>query len=310
MRVSACSFFLVIGLAAMGQGPAPDIEPSHEENDLYRSLIRDGMTLTGTHVAFPAPLLQDGDSPEAEKKVLRTIAGSENGAKELVRNSVTAPHILRVRDVKAADGTIIRLADVWFVVRGELSAFDPGQVAARKGAGKPVEAGNLRFVSKLLGDDELKKRGIERTNLLLEFYTHLTGDMLDRLHVESTDRERASRSPGSWAFASRTDPRFDDDAEYPNRWWPVVRAQDQGKDAPLKATGKPARFEGGASITKISQLVTVPGALLIESHFAFAEPFAWFKGEPILRSKFSPAAQSQIRDLRKKLAEAGPLPKS
>jgi hypothetical protein len=62
-------------------------------------------------------------------------------------------------------------------------------------------------------------------------------------------------------------------------------------------------------VTKVSELATVPGALMIEGHFAFAEPYDWFKGEPILRSKFSPVAQNQIRDLRKKLAEKKPLAK-
>lgn len=307
MRATAFSSFLVLGLAAMGQAPAPDIEPAHAENDLYRSLTRDGVTLSGTHVTFPAMMFRDDETPDAERKALRALAGSDNGVKELVRDSVTAPHILKVHDQKAADGTIIRIADAWFVVRGDLAQFDPGQVAGRKGGGKPFVAGNMRFMSKLLGDDELKSRGIQRTSLLLEFYTHLTGEMLDRIHLDATDRARASRSPGSWAFASQTDRRFDDDAEYPNQWWPGVR--EKNKDQPLKPTGKPQRFEGGASITKVSQLVTVPGALMIESHFAFAEPFAWFKGDPILRSKFGVIAESQIREMRKKLAEDRAQPK-
>jgi hypothetical protein len=301
MRPLASSFVLGLVLTAMGQSKAAEIEPSHADNDLYATLLRDGTTLAGTRVDFPAPLLREGQTPEDEKKALRTIAGSDGAVKELVRDSVTAPHIIKVRDLKGSDGTIIRLADVWFVVRGDLDAFDPAQTANRNGGGRPVEAGNMRFATRLLGDDVLKAAGIRRSNVLLEFYTHMTGDMLDRIHLEATDRERASRSKDSWVFASRTDPRFDNHPDYPNQWWPLAR--EKPSDSTPKPAGKPERFEGGASITRIGRLVTVPGALLIESHIAFAEPHAWFKGEPILRSKFNPVAQSQIRELRKKLAE-------
>jgi hypothetical protein len=270
-------------------------------------LTRDGVTLAGTHVDFPPMLLHDGETPDAEKKALRTLAGSDAAVKDFVRDSVTAPHILKVRSEKASDGTILRIVDVWFVVRGDLAEFDPAQVGVRKGGGKPVEAGDMRFESTLLGDDALTKRGIRRTSLLLEFHSHTTGDLLERIHVEATDRERASRSPDSWAYGTRTDSRFDDDAEFPNQWWPAARARPQEKA--LKPTGKPQRYEGGASVTKVSRLVTVPGALLIEGHVVFAEPFAWFKGGPILSSKFSVVAQNQIREMRRKLAEGKSRPK-
>src|SRR5262249_59642451 len=94
----------------------------------------------------------------------------------------------------------------------------------------------------------------------LEWYAHMTGDLLDRIHVESTDHARATQSTNSWVFASRTDTRFDDDKTFPNSWWAVDRG---GKKS------VPARFAGGASITKISRLESTPGALLVEGHFAF-----------------------------------------
>jgi hypothetical protein len=307
MRPLAFSLWLGISLTAMGQAPHPDIEPAHLENDLYLTLVRDGITMAGTHVVLPAPLLRDGAPPDVEKAALRTVAGSEKAVKELTRDSVTAPHILKVRDLKGKDGTILRLADVWFVVRGSLDSFDPSRTDVRGTGGKPVEAGNMRFETKPLGDDVLKAAGITRTDPRLELFTHMTGDMLDRIHFESTDRALASRSDESWVFASRTDPRFNENRDAPNKWWPVGR--DKPSDATLKPTAEAVRFEGGTSVTKVSRLSTVPGALLVECHVAFAEPYPWFKGEPILRSKFSPVAQSMIRELRKKLAGENARPK-
>ena len=55
---------------------------------------------------------------------------------------------------------------------------------------------------------------------------------------------------------------------------------------------------------KVSRLATVPGALLVEAHFAFSEPQAWFDGAPILRSKIGVVAQDQIRGLRRELAKS------
>jgi hypothetical protein len=122
----------------------------------------------------------------------------------------------------------------------------------------------------------------------------VTGRLLDRIHVEATDRTIASRTDESWVIAARTDPRFDRDAKAPNRWWPIERGEKPGAVHP---------YPGGASYAKVSRLRLVPGALLVEAHFAFAEPRAWFDGAPILRSKISLIAQDQIRRLRRELAE-------
>ena len=293
----ARSLILLPGLATLCLAPAPDVEAPHADNDVYQSLLRDGITLAGTHVAFPAPLLREGDNPDAERAALRMLAGSDGAVQELLRNSVTAPQVLRLHDMKAADGTSIRVAHLWFAVHARLEEIDPARLGARADEGKPVEAGNMRFSGRRLSDDELKQRGIARVDPKLEWYSHVSGDLLDRIQVEATDHLRATRGAGSWVFASRTDPRFDDDKEYPNRWI-ALRPGRQAKQG-----AEPRRFPGGASTTRISTLVSMPGALLVEGHFAFAEPHAWFEAAPILRSKISLVAQDQIRRLRRELVQ-------
>ena len=62
------------------------------------------------------------------------------------------------------------------------------------------------------------------------------------------------------------------------------------------------------SYAKISRLKEPEGALLVEFHAAFSEPEAWFQGAPILRSKFAPIAQDQIRKLRRELLKNRPKP--
>jgi hypothetical protein len=297
MSTPPCSIFLVLSLAAANLAAASAIEPSHAGNDLYQSLLSEGLTVAGTRVPFPEPMLHDGDSPDDERKALRALAGSDQGVKELVRDSVTAPQVLKVRDVKAGDGTIIRIADLWFVVRARIDQINPADFGSGREDKKPVSAGNMQFSNHVLTDDELKERGIERKDPRLEWYTHMTGDLLDRIHVESTNHLRASQSEASWVFASRTEARFDSDAKHPNVWWPVKVG------ASTKPSGPRQPYAGGASTTKISRLQTVPGALLVEGHVAFTEPRPWFDGAPILRSKISLVAQDRIRQLRRDLAK-------
>jgi hypothetical protein len=126
----------------------------------------------------------------------------------------------------------------------------------------------------------------------------MTGRLLDRIHVEATDRITASKSDASWVFASRTEPKFADDKTFPNRWHPI--ALKSGREE----AGKSEPYPGGVSYVKISRLETVPGALLVEAHFAFFEPRAWFDGAPILRSKFGVVAQDRIRALRRELLKS------
>ena len=55
---------------------------------------------------------------------------------------------------------------------------------------------------------------------------------------------------------------------------------------------------------KMTRLQTAPRAMLVEGHFAFAEPREWFSGAPILRSKISLIAQDRIRQFRRGLAKS------
>jgi hypothetical protein len=283
-------------LAAVALAAAPEPAGPHAANDLYQELQGEGVTLAGKRIMFPAPMLRDDLTAAEERAALRRLAGSEGGVDELLRNSVTAPVVVRLRDEKAADGTLIRIADVGFAVHATLDEIDPARLTGRGDDSKPVEAGNMRFTNRFLGDDELARCGIRKADPKLEWYSHSKADLLDRIRVETTSRGRGTRSEGSWIIASRTDPRFDRDADAPNRWVALDRG---GKGQPL---GEPRLYAGGASTTRISRLASLLGALWVEGHVAFAEPHAWFEGAPILRSKITLVAQDQVRRLRRELA--------
>ena len=277
--------------------PGNDTEPVHAGNPVYVDAIRSGFHADGATIRLPGPILKDGLDANQQHAALLNLSGSERALADLLRDSVTAPFLLKVRDRKMTDATV-RIVDLWYVVRGDLASLDPVEMPSQA-SGKAVEAGSMRFASRLLTDDELKPRGrsSHRGRDLSRWFVHLEGRLQDRIAVEATNEAVATRTEESMVIAGRTDPVFDSDTTLANRWRTLGQDGQAGSGHP---------FRGGLSYTKISRLKQPPGALLVEFHAAFSEPEAWFQGNPILRSKFAPIAQDQIRRLRRELLKNGP----
>jgi len=90
---------------------------------------------------------------------LREVVSSDRALEDLLRDSVTAPYVIKVRDMKTTDATI-RIADVWFVVYADLEQVDFGQEAARSDQ-KEVEVANMWFQTRLLKEADLQTAGIK-----------------------------------------------------------------------------------------------------------------------------------------------------
>jgi hypothetical protein len=281
-------------LVAQAQ-PLKHIEPGHQDNSIYAAAVRDGWMAGALHVAFPEPRLKDGLDPTAERLELVKVAGSEQILEDLLRDSVTAPFVLKVRDQKGPEATI-RMVDLWFAVRGNLDELDPFDVAVNS-SGKAAEAGNMRFESRLLTETETKglDRPIRRERQFSRWFVQLKGRLLDRITFQVTDETVATRTGESLVIAARTDPSFDRKGPQANQWQSI------------DPNGRPSaehRYAGGMSYVKISRLKQPAGTLFVEFHGAFCEPEPWFGGAPILRSKFAPITQDQVRKLRRELLKA------
>jgi hypothetical protein len=285
--MSIASLLLLPALAAL----ATSAESDHATNPVFAAIVREGVDLGGVKVRLPAPLLKDGQDADVQRNALLEVAGSERALADLLRDSVTAPFVLKVHDTKADDGTV-RQVDLWFIVRGDIEGIDPAGVAARAG-GRSVGAGNMEFRDRLLTPEELKPRG--RSPLsgreLSRWFVHVDGRLLGRIEMGATSEIVASRTVESLVIASRTDRAFDAPGPYANRW----RELSQG------GAGSDRGYAGGISYARIGRLKRPEGGLVVELHAAFIEPHAWFQGAPILRSKFAPIAQDQIRRLRREL---------
>jgi hypothetical protein len=285
-------------LAACCSGQAK-IEPAHAQNPVFTQVLNAGMEVGGQTITLPSPRHLDGQAADAERATLREVAGSDRAVGEMLRDSVTAPYIIKVRDVKVS-GATIRTADLWFAVHADLKQVDPAREAARTDQ-KEVEVANMWFQSRILKDDEIRAVGIKPIDTVSgqrAWYAHVHSKLLDRIEFEATNQVVASQSPDSIVIASRTDPSFAKAGSTANGWKPLTTTGGKQADSSAKQP-----YAGGISYAKISGCALKPGALLVEMHVAFVEPDGWFQGAPILRSKFSLVAQDQIRALRREVAK-------
>ncbi len=269
------------------------IEDGHDGNPVFRSVMDEGLSAGGATVKLPAPTFRDGQSADEQKAALRGVAGSTRGAEEMLQDSISAPHRLKLTDVKA-DGVTLRSGDLVFVLRGvDIDAIKPDEALRQTRVGD-VSAGNMRFEVRVLSPDDFKDPPPALSGGR-EWLIHSRGRLLDRIAVESTDRVVASTSADSLVFAAKTDPIFGPGTLFPNRW-STIEPRATGD-----AFGPPQPYAGGVGYLKITRLKGLDRAAVVEVHFAFAEPLAWFQGDPILRSKFGLIAQDQVRRLRREL---------
>jgi hypothetical protein len=173
---------------------ALELESDHAQNPVFAAIVQEGFELGGINVRLPGPVLKDGQEADVQQAALLEVAGSEQARSDLLRDSVTAPFILKVRDAKADDATV-RLVDLWFVVRGDLDRLDPLEVATQA-SGRAMSAGNMQFENRVLTADELAPRG--KSTLtgreLSRWFVHVDGRLLDRIEVGASSEVVASRN--------------------------------------------------------------------------------------------------------------------
>lgn len=252
-------------------------------NPLYDAATGGTARLGEVAVKLDPPTLGDDMDADRQRAALLAVAGSKGKLDDLLRDSVSAGHVLKIRDLHAAGPTIVRGVDLWFAVHADLDAVDPADALGKARGGKPVEAGNMRLDARPLTEEEAAAFDLKPPAGARQWFLKTDGRLLDRIGYESTDRLLATRAEGSRLIASTT---------LSGTWRDISKASD---------TPKP--YAGGLGYAKLTKLKGYPGVVLVESHAAFSEPRGWFNGEPILRSKIGLVAQDQVRSLRRELSK-------
>lgn len=289
--MSMLSLFLITVTAV----PAKDHDKA---NPLYREL-RDPGVAVGKDVKapLPAPTMPDGLDTKAQREIIKTLAGQDYDLDDLLRQSVVAPHILRLRDLKPSDREApVRGVDVWFVAYGDLKT-----VANKDFQERLLDSNRKESRGQALKTEDLAKRKItiKKEDEKHEGYGHVTFAFLDKIEISATGRAFWTQTDDSLLAATVLDPRFARDAEFPNQWRPLTR----GDDGKIQV-GPPNPYEGAAYYVKITRLAEPRGALFVECHVVFAEPVKWFDGANLLRSKLPAAVQTQVRAMRRELLKA------
>jgi hypothetical protein len=273
-------------------------QAGHEEaNPLYRDLLERGVAVgPGLRAKLPPPTVPDGLDAAGQRAAIQNLIGTDYSYDEFTRRSVVAPHLLRLRDVKPSDPKApARGVDVWFVAYGDFKLTEDDKFLDRL-----LQAGRDGGEGRSLTAADLAKRkivpppGADKR----QDFGHVEFDFLDRVRIRATGRAVWSRTPESVLAAVELDPRFVGDPEFPNEWRPLTKESGEVK------AGPPSPYSEAALYVKLTKLAEPADAIFIEQHIVFAEPFGWFDGENLLRSKLPHVVQNNVRTARREWVKA------
>jgi hypothetical protein len=286
----------LVALSLSAAGPEPANASPHAANPIFRELLSGGVSV-GKTVVFRAPLMADGVSAADQKKQLKALCVGPNPKKPLfdyadaIERSSSAAYSFEDRRIKDSDPQAPAYAiDIWFVAYGDLAKIvkrDPLQLFGTN----PADA-----VVTTLDRDALagRKIDLELRPPLRERYVNSVADLLDTVKVSLTSRVVVSESGESLVVASKVDPRFTRDKEFPNAWQMLP----EGLEANPKAPRGPQPIEVGAFYLKLTRLAEPKDGLFVEFHQVATEPKAWFNGAPDLRGKLPLWVDKRVKEFR------------
>ena len=287
------ALFLALAMTIPGY-QAAEIESAHASNPVFSLLISDGFDCAGDNVPLPRPILQDSMTDQAQQKALEDALGTEIPLDEFLKDSPTAPVVVKIRNVPYKEGTA-RALDLLFTIHGKLSDFDLGKMQPGAGGTASGKGGSMSIETRPIDDAILESHGIKRI-ANHDLYSQLKFSVLEKIGLGLTCRSFTTVSEHSVVVAFRSVSDLDSDKNNANRWWPLVA---KGEDL---VAGEPSQnYPGMAGFAKLSQLGPHPEFVLVEAHLVFAEPEKWFNGAATLRSKLGLVAQFQVRALRKEI---------
>jgi hypothetical protein len=274
------------------------------ENPVFTELTQKGVTMSdGSAVKLTPPIVPDGLDAAAQRAALAKAADARNPVQQLLQNSYYAPVIVKVRTVKQneGEGPAVRTLDVWFVAHGDWKTLTAKDFL--ESTMQTKDEGQSRIVSKsgALSDEEIAKRKLTATTKegREERFVYSTFSLLDRVEISATRFAVLASGKDSVLAAARLDPRFDKDPQYPNQWRALLRDE----RAEIKP-GPPHLLAHSGGYAKITRLMEPAGAVFIEFHLVYEEPYGWFDGVNLVAQKARPMITEKVKTFRRKLGAA------
>jgi hypothetical protein len=270
-------------------------------NAIYDALVGPGVKLaTQETLQLPKPVLADGLSPAQQRQVIESLLAGRYDRETFTRKSVVSPFVLKMSEGAAESGPIIRRVDIYLVAFGSFDLLKSEDYLTKQlNLAAHNDQSETNGQAKMLTVDDMQKRNIAAgTKPGDPRWVAVTSTLLGKVKISLTTQNIKTEGKDSVLIASVADPRFANDAEYPNSWRPLT-VDDAGK----RQTGPPEPYVGLGSYAKATRLAEPAGAIFMEYHVAFVEPQGWFHGTNLLRSKLPIVAQDMVRKFRRNLGE-------
>jgi hypothetical protein len=270
-------------------------------NTIYDALVGPGVAIAPQEtLKLPKPALEDGLAPAQQRQVIESLLAGRYDWDTFTRKSIVSPFILKISEGTAESGPIIRRVDIYLVAFGKFDLLKSEDYLTKQlNLAANNDESDTSGRAKLLTVDEMRKRNIAAdTKPGDPRWMTVTSTLLGKVRISLTTQNIKTEGKDSFLIASVADPRFVNDAEYPNRWQSLT-VDDTGK----RQTGPPEPYVGLGSYAKATRLAEPAGAVFMEYHVAFVEPQGWFHGTNLLRSKLPIVAQEMVRKFRRNLGE-------
>ncbi len=285
---------LVVVVAALVADP-----PQTAENPVLKELLNRGVKISdGSLVELRAPALPNGLGAAAQLQCITKLVGGQEKFQKMAARTPEAGVAYPIKSDKTRATTTVRSIDVYFIAYGDWKKLGSHDFLHGLLAGNQKQA-----TSKTLTAQELAKRRIDpqARGGQEETYFYSKVPILDRVALSSTNYSVGDRGPDWFLVASKTDPRFDEDADYPNQWRSMTM-----DNSGVWVLGNPHVYEGSGFYVKATKLAALQDAIFVEYHMVYEEPEGWFDGGYELSSKLRLLIPDAVRTVRKKLAATHP----
>jgi hypothetical protein len=247
------------------------------------------------------PTLRDGMTADQQTQAIGSILGNLE-EERFFKPSVVSPFVFELEPLsKLENGGQRQRLDVWFVAHGKLDDIEEKKMMDDLTGPEAKKTPGLPEIARALTEEEMKSRDLkfgDQPDGSGRSYGIMGANILDKAFVTGITSSRYRKTDESIELFLRMSPSLFDDADFPARWHSISKADDG-----TFRLGEANPYTDLAALIKVTKLVGVEDGLFVEVHVVYAEPFGWFEGRNLLRSKLPPVLQDSVRKFRRKLAQ-------
>jgi len=247
------------------------------------------------------PTLPDGMKADQQLQAIRSVLGNLE-EERFFKPSVVSPFVFKLEPLsKLENGGQRQRLDVWFVAHGKLDDIEEKKMMDDLTGPEAKKTPGLPEVARVLTEEEMKARDLkfgDQPDGSGRSYGIMGANILDKAFVTGITSSRYRKTDDSIELFLRMSPSLFDDPDFPARWHSISKADDG-----TFQLGKANPYTDLAALIKVTKLAGAEDGLFVEVHVVYAEPFGWFEGRNLLRSKLPPVLQDSVRKFRRKLAQ-------